>query len=444
MTNLYLCRLIILSIVRKKIAFHTLGCKLNFSETSSIAKMFPTSEYEIVDFKSKADFYVINSCSVTHLAERKTHSTAKQAKMRNPNAKVTVMGCYPQLNPEKVAALSSIDLVLGNDDKYNIVEYLQNPDSERSAEVHVANIKKVKRFMPSYSSGDRTRSFLKVQDGCDHYCTYCSIPLARGRSRSASIAKTIEVAREIGQSGIREIILTGVNIGDFGKGTEETFYHFLLELEKVPGIERIRISSIEPELLTDEIIDLVAQSKVFLPHFHIPLQSGSDQVLKDMRRFYDTKMYAARVEKIKSVLPNACIAADVIVGFPTETNEEFASAMEFIADLPISYIHTFTYSQRQDTQALKMENSVHPPDKKKRSQAMHMLSDRKKEVFYTENVGKKHVVLFENNVIDCMMSGWTGNYIKVFTPFKEELINEIVEVTLDDKYFEDGFLVETK
>lgn len=426
----------------KRIAFHTLGCKLNFSETSSISKLFPKEEYQLVDFKEEADFYVINSCSVTQDAERKTHTAAKRAKARNPESKVTVMGCFSQLKPEKVSELKSVDLVLGNDDKYNILEYLQNPNSERATEVHVANINKVKRFVPSYSSDDRTRSFLKVQDGCDHFCTYCSIPFARGRSRSASVAKTIEMAREIGNTSIREIILTGVNIGDFGKGTEENFYDLLVALEKVEGIERIRISSVEPELLTDEIIELVAKSKVFLPHFHLPLQSGSDKVLKDMKRFYDTSIYADRIYKIKNVLPDACIAADVIVGFPTETDEEFADTLKFIADLPISYIHTFTYSERQNTFALKMENAVNTKQKKERSQKMHLLSNRKKDIFYKENIGKTINVLFERNIVENMMSGWTDNYIKVYTPYNPDLVNKVISVNLENKFFNDGFLVE--
>lgn len=426
----------------KRIAFHTLGCKLNFSETSSISKLFPKEEYQLVDFKEEADFYVINSCSVTQLAERKTHTAAKQAKSRNPQSKVTVMGCFSQLKPEKVAKLSAVDLVLGNDDKYNILEYLQNPNSERATEVHVANINKVKRFVPSYSSDDRTRSFLKVQDGCDHFCTYCSIPFARGRSRSASVAKTIETAKEIGKTSIREIILTGVNIGDFGKGTDENFYDLLVALEKVEGIERIRISSVEPELLTDEIIELVAKSNVFLPHFHLPLQSGSDKTLKDMKRFYDTALYADRIYKIKKVLPDACIAADVIVGFPTETDEDFADTMKFIADLPISYIHTFTYSERQNTFALKMENAVNPKQKKERSKMLHLLSDRKKAEFYKQNIGKTINVLFENNRVNNLMSGWTDNYIKVYTAYNPDLVNKIVSVKLDEKFVNDGFLVE--
>lgn len=415
--------------MKKKIAFHTLGCKLNFSETSTIARMFPKSDYEIVDFKEVADYYVINSCSVTSIAEKKCKTAAKQAKKRNPNSKVTMMGCFPQIKPETVAKFEAVDLILGNEDKFNLPEYLSNPESERAKEVHVLDLAKSKVFSPAYSTS-RTRSFLKVQDGCDHFCTYCSIPFARGRSRSASVAETIAKAAEVGQSDAREIILTGVNIGDFGKGTDENFYDLLVELEKVPGIERIRISSVEPELLTDEIIELVAQSEVILPHFHLPLQSGCDKTLKDMKRFYDTALYAGRVEKIKSLLPDACIAADLIVGFPTEADEDFATTKQFIADLPISYVHVFTYSQREDTKALRMQNVVTPAEKKKRSQQLHELSERKRMQFYRENIGSTRKVLWESEVQGGMLSGWTENYIKVLTPYRAELENTIQEVKL--------------
>ncbi len=408
--------------------------------------MFPKSEYQIVDFKEEADYYVINSCSVTQLAEKKTKTAAKQAKKRNPNAKVTVMGCFPQLNPESLSKLEAVDLILGNDDKFNIVEYIQNPESERATEVHVSNINKIKRFFPSYSFGDRTRSFLKVQDGCDHFCTYCSIPMARGRSRSANVKNTIAKAIEIGKTNVKEIILTGVNIGDFGKGSDENFYDLLVQLEKVEGIERIRISSVEPELLTNEIIELVAKSKVFLPHFHLPLQSGSDSTLKDMKRFYDTALYADRVNKIKSVLPDACIAADLIVGFPTETEDNFAETKQFIADLPISYVHVFTYSERQNTRALSFKNLVSTADKKNRSKILHLLSDRKKNIFYRENIGRKRMVLFEGNIIETsegakLISGWTDNYIKVYSKYDEFLVNQIQEIKLGEEFYEDGFLV---
>ncbi|MCK5857453.1 MAG: tRNA (N(6)-L-threonylcarbamoyladenosine(37)-C(2))-methylthiotransferase MtaB [Bacteroidales bacterium] len=424
--------------MKKRLAFHTLGCKLNFSETSTIARMFPKSEYEIVDFKSEADYYVINSCSVTGVAEKKCKTAAKQAKKRNPDAMVTMMGCFSQIKPETVARFEAVDLVLGNEDKFNLPEYLSNPQGERATEVYVLDLAKSKVFSPAYSTS-RTRSFLKVQDGCDHFCTYCSIPFARGRSRSGTIAQTIAKAKEVGRTDTREIILTGVNIGDFGKGTEESFYDLLVELEKVPGIERIRISSVEPELLTDEIIELVAKSKVFLPHFHLPLQSGCDKTLLDMKRFYDTALYANRVEKIKNLLPHACIAADLIVGFPTETEEDFAQTKQFIADLPISYVHVFTYSQRENTNALRMQNVVSPPEKKKRSQRLHELSERKRLQFYRENIGTTRKVLWEAEVQGGMMSGWTENYIKVITPYRSDLENTVQEVKLKELNIEGVF-----
>jgi len=294
--------------------------------------------------------------------------------------------------------------------------------------------------VPSYSSGDRTRSFLKVQDGCDHFCTYCSIPFARGRSRSASVEQTVATAREAVKTGVREFILTGVNIGDFGKGSNENFFNLLQALEKVEGIDRLRISSVEPELLTDEIIDLVANSKIFLPHFHLPLQSGSDKVLKEMKRFYDTALYADRVNRIKKVLPEACIAADLIVGFPTETEQDFEDTYQFLANLPISYLHIFTYSQRQNTLALRMENGVSPSVKKERGKRMADLSDRKRKLFLHQNQGLTRTVLWENNVENNLMTGWTDNYIKVYTPYQPELINQIESVRLLEMY-EDGFLL---
>ena len=427
--------------MKKRIAFHTLGCKLNFSETSTIARMFPKSEYELVDFKEEADFYVINSCSVTGIAEKKCKTAAKQAKKRNPKAMITMMGCFSQIKPETVARFEAVDLVLGNEDKFNLPQYLINPEGERATEVHVIDLAKSKVFSPAYSSNDRTRSFLKVQDGCDHFCTYCSIPFARGRSRSGNVDETIAKAEEIGRSNIREIILTGVNIGDFGKGTDENFHDLLVKLEQVQGIERIRISSVEPELLTDEIIELVAKSKIFLPHFHLPLQSGCDKTLKDMKRFYDTKLFAGRVKKIKELLPNACIAADVIVGFPTEDEDDFAKTKQFIAELPISYIHVFTYSQRENTKALKMKNVVTPPEKKKRSQVLHELSERKRLQFYRENIGTTHKVLFESQDADGMISGWTANYIKVRTTYRQNLENRIIGVILEEMGNDGVFVV---
>lgn len=423
----------------KKIAFETFGCKLNFAETSAIARTFPKSEYQIVDFKEEADIYVINTCSVTGNAEKKCKQAANRAKRLNPNAKVSMIGCFSQIKPQVVAAFKEVDLVLGNEDKFNLYNYIEHPESERSTEVHNIEILKSKNFMPAYSSNDRTRSFLKIQDGCDYFCTYCSIPQARGLSRSDTIANTIKVAEEIGRTEAREIILSGVNIGDFGRRNNETFYDFLVELEKVRGIDRIRISSVEPELLNEKIIDLVANSTKFQPHFHIPLQSGSDKILKDMRRKYDVSLYASRVEYIKKRLPNACIAADVIIGFPTETEVEFMETYNFLRDIEVSYMHVFTYSQRENTVANKMAVQVSNREKMDRSERLHKLSDRKKSLFYTQNFGTVQQVLFESQNTNGMMSGWTGNYIKVSTPFNQSLVNQIVEIKLD-RQDEGGFL----
>jgi len=423
--------------VKKKIAFQTFGCKLNFAETSAIARSFPKSDYEVVDFNEVADYYVINTCSVTGSAEKTCKSAAKKAKRNNAKAKVSMIGCFSQIKPEVVAAFPEVDLVLGNEDKFNIYNFIQNPDNERTTEVHNLNINLSKNFMPAYSSNDRTRSFLKVQDGCDYFCTYCSIPFARGRSRSASIAQTIKVAEEIGRSQAKEIVLSGVNIGDFGKIHNENFYDFLLALEKVAGIERIRISSVEPELLSHEIIDLVAQSNKFQPHFHIPIQAGCDAVLKDMKRKYKRELYTDRVEYIKSKLPQACIAADVITGFPTENDSFFQESFDYLRQLPISYMHVFTYSPRENTFASHLPNVVSNAQKKLRSEALHKLSEIKKQFFYQENLGSTQQVLFEAQNHGGMMSGWTGNYIKVVTPFMPELVNSIKNVRLE-KLNDDG------
>ena len=427
--------------MKKRIAFKTLGCKLNFAETSSIAGTFPPDRYEIVDFEDVADIYVINSCSVTGNAEKTCRNAARQAKRRNPDARVSMIGCFSQIKPETVAAFPEVDMVLGNEDKFNLYGYIENPQNERTTEIHNIDINRTKVFNPAYSSDDRTRSFLKVQDGCDYFCTYCSIPFARGRSRSATIAETIKIAEEIGRSQAREIILSGVNIGDFGKTTGETFYDFLTALEKTEGIDRIRISSVEPELLTHDIIDLVAGSGKYQPHFHIPLQAGSDKVLKDMKRNYTVDVYTDRVEYIKSLMPHACIAADVITGFPTETEELFRETYDYLSALPVSYMHVFTYSPREGTYALKLKNVVPGQEKKYRSKALHQLSDKKKRDFYNENTGKTCEVLFEAASHKGMMSGWTGNYIKVVTPYNPALVNTIKKVKLQKINAEGDFEV---
>lgn len=423
--------------MKKRIAFQTFGCKLNFAETSAIARSFPSSDYEVVAFSSPADVYVINSCSVTGSAEKTCRNAARSAKKKNPNAKVSMIGCFSQIKPEIVAAFPEVDLVLGNEDKFNLYHYIEHPDSERSTEVYNININKTKIFNPAYSANDRTRTFLKIQDGCDYFCTYCSIPNARGRSRSATIAETLKIAEEIGRSEAREIILSGVNIGDFGRKNNETFYDFLVELEKVEGIDRIRISSVEPELLSHDIIDLVAGSNKFQPHFHIPLQAGSNEVLKVMKRKYLREVYTDRVEYIKSKLPLACIAADVITGFPTESDEHFKESFDYLSQLPISYMHVFTYSERENTKAIEFKNLVSPKEKKFRSEELHKLSDLKKRDFYNSAFGTNQNVLFEAQNQRGMMSGWTGNYIKVVTPYDENLVNTIQNVKLD-KLNEDG------
>jgi threonylcarbamoyladenosine tRNA methylthiotransferase MtaB len=416
----------------KKIAFQTFGCKLNFAETSAIARSFPKGEYELVDFSEEADFYVINSCSVTSAAEKTCRNAARYAKRKNPEAKVSMVGCFPQIKSDLVAAYPEVDLVLGNEDKFNLYHYLENPDGDRATEVHNVNINTSKVFNPAYSMNDRTRTFLKIQDGCDYFCTYCSIPHARGRSRSASIAETIKVAQEIGQSESREIILSGVNIGDFGRKNKETFLDFLIELEKVQGIDRIRISSVEPELLTHDIIDLVASSSKFQPHFHIPLQAGNNEVLKDMKRKYRRELYTDRVEYILSKLPEACIACDVITGFPTESDAHFQDGYDYLKALPISYMHVFTYSERENTRALAFSDRVDGAEKKRRSAALHQLSDRKKRDFYNASMGQVQEVLFEAQNHGGMMSGWTGNYIKVVAPYREDWVNTIQEVKLNE------------
>lgn len=426
--------------MKKRIAFQTFGCKLNFAETSAIARSFPLADYEVVPFSKEADIYVINSCSVTGSAERTCRNAARSAKRKNPDAKVSMIGCFSQIKPEIVAAFPEVDLVLGNEDKFNLYHYIEHPDSERSTEVYNVNINKSKKFNPAYSANDRTRTFLKIQDGCDYFCTYCSIPHARGRSRSATIAETIRIAQEIGRSEAREIILSGVNIGDFGRKNNERFIDFLVELEKVEGIDRIRISSVEPELLSHEIIDLVAASDKFQPHFHIPLQAGSNDILRDMKRKYRHEIYSDRVEYIKSKLPLACIAADVITGFPTESETHFKESFDYLSDLPISYMHVFTYSERENTKAVEFQNLVSPKEKKFRSEVLHKLSDLKKRDFYNSAFGTNQQVLFEAQNFGGMMSGWTGNYIKVLTPFDEALINTIRQVKLDNLDLDGNFL----
>lgn len=425
---------------KKRIAFHTLGCKLNFSETSTISRQFGKDEFEIVDFGQQADVYVIHTCSVTAAAERKCRASIKQAVKRNPGAEVAVIGCAAQANPEMFRRMEGVSWVLGTQEKFRLGEIIQSigsgehPRYEYHSEHHdedaETDISKTRKFIPSYSANDRTRSFFKVQDGCDYFCTYCSIPLMRGRSRSDTIANTLKVANDIAAADVKEIVLTGVNIGDFGKGNDEKFVDLLHELDKVEGYERIRISSIEPELLSDEIITFVANSNKILPHFHIPLQSGSDKILAAMRRKYLREVFASRVDKIKSLMPGACIAADVIVGFPGETDEDFDDTFHFIEELDISYLHVFTYSERPGTKANAFGESVNEAVRKKRSQILHKLSEEKKNHFYRSQKGLTFNVLFESDEADGYMFGFTENYIKVKTAFNAQLVNKIVLVRL--------------
>jgi threonylcarbamoyladenosine tRNA methylthiotransferase MtaB len=418
----------------KKIAFHTLGCKLNFSETSTISRKFRNGEFEQVLFSEAADIYVINSCSVTRNAEKRCKSLIKQAMKKNPQAFVAVIGCFSQINPEEIKTLPGVGIVLGNADKFNLFEHikkLKQAGPENSPHTPETNVPEPERFEPSWSADGRTRSFFKVQDGCDYFCSYCTIPLARGHSRSDTIAATIEAATEIAGTNIRELVLSGVNIGDFGKLQNESLLDLLKGLVQVDGLQRIRISSVEPDLLHDEIIELVASQPRLMPHFHIPLQSGSDAVLKAMGRRYTTGLFKKRVEKIRSLLPLACIAADLIVGFPGETEELFAETLRFIEQTDISYVHVFTYSERDHTKALKMPGQIPVPLRHERSRILHGLSDKKKKVFYDKNKGTRARVLWEEAHTGDYQYGFTENYIKVRTRYNPALVNQIQEVDLN-------------
>jgi len=421
-------------ISKKRIAFHTLGCKLNFSETSTISRQFGIDDFEVVDFGEQADFYVVHTCSVTAIAEKKCKTAIKQAHHRNPQAQVAVIGCAVQANPDMFSNMEGVSWVFGNQDKFRLGEVIQSQSNETHVyghhESYVSEINKTREFIPSYSMGDRTRSFFKVQDGCDYFCTYCSIPFMRGRSRSESVENTMKVAREIAASDLKEIILTGVNIGDFGRQNDETFLDLLHQLADMDGIDRIRISSIEPELLDDTIIELVSVSQKLLPHFHIPLQSGSDKILLLMKRKYLRQVFANRVKRIKELMPEACIAADVIVGFPGETNDDFNDTFEFISSLDVTYLHVFTYSERTGTKALQMEGKVDEKEKRRRSQLLHDLSESKKKHFYMQQIGKPAEVLWESDNIKGFMHGFTGNYVKVRTPYNATLINQITTVKI--------------
>lgn len=423
--------------VRKKVAFKTFGCKLNYAETSQIARRFADEGYEIVDNTSKADFYIINSCTVTSISEKKCRTAIRTAKMKNPDLEIAVIGCFSELKSNELNKMEEVSYVLGNADKHKILEFIQSNEGQLTkSSCHnkfFSPIVKNDIFIPSYSSGDRTRSFLKIQDGCDYFCSYCTIPLARGRSRSDTVENTVSLANEIAQKGIKEIVLTGVNIGDFGKRNNQSFYQLITTLENnVEGVERYRISSIEPDLLSDEIITFVARSKKFLPHFHIPLQSGNNKVLELMKRHYKRELFAERILKIKELMPYACIAADVIVGFPYESDEYFEDTYKFIENLPLSYLHVFTYSERPNTKSIQLENKIPINIRRQRSNELQKLSDRKKNDFYSQNLGSKRKVLFESDIQNGYIFGFTENYIRVKTSKNLNLINQIVEVALDE------------
>lgn len=419
---------------KKKIAFHTLGCKLNFSETSTISRQFGIDDFEVVDFDQPADVYVVHTCSVTATAENKCKASIRQAHRRNPGARVAVIGCAVQANPELFLRMEGVSWVLGNQDKFRLQEIIRESFSktvpETTALEEVSDINRTRTFIPSYSLNDRTRSFFKVQDGCDYFCTFCSIPYMRGRSRSESVENTMKVAREIASTQVKEIILTGVNIGDFGRRNDESFIELLKQLDQLEGIDRIRISSIEPELLTDDIIHMVASSGKLLPHFHIPLQSGSDRILEMMKRKYQRNVFADRVRLIRQQMPHACIAADVITGFPGETEEDFEDGLNFLNQLEITYLHVFTYSERPGTRALQMDQKVGDREKRRRSQLLHELSEQKKQAFYESQLGSTFQVLWESDQVNGYMHGWTENYIHCRTPYQPALVNVVTPASL--------------
>ena len=414
----------------KKVGFYTLGCKLNFSETSTIARQLQNAGYARVAFEDHPDVFVINTCSVTDNADKKCRSVVRKALRINPEGVVIVIGCYAQLKPKEIAEIPGVNLVLGAEEKFNVVDYLEQKSIALKGQSAARAIKFTKDFVPGFSSNDRTRTFLKVQDGCNYFCAFCTIPLARGRSRSASIGETLEVAHRAAEAGAKEVVLTGVNIGDFGNGTEENFYQLVQELDKIDGIERFRISSIEPNLLSDEIIEFVAKSKKFVPHFHIPLQSGSDRILQAMRRRYRTDLYRDRILHIKSFMPDACIGVDVITGFPGETEEEFMVTYDFLKELPVSYLHAFTYSERANTTAVRLTDVVPKEERYERTKRLRVLSHKKKKAFYQEQLGTSREVLVEAEEENGMMNGFTENYVKVKLPFDESLINTIQKAEL--------------
>lgn len=410
----------------QSVALYTLGCKLNFAESSTIAQQLIKNGFERKEFHEGADLYVINTCSVTDHADRKCKKVVSEALKHNPNAYIVIVGCYAQLKPEEIANIPGVDMVLGAAEKFQLMDYLHSLNKEPKARLHNQPIKDVNEFVPGFSEGDRTRMFLKVQDGCDYFCSFCTIPLARGKSRSANIETTLKQVHDATAKGVKEVVLTGVNLGDFGVNHEEDFYGLIQELDKIEQVKRYRISSIEPNLLTDDIIRFVAQSEKFVPHFHIPLQSGNDELLQRMRRKYLSDLYKSRVNLIKELMPDCCIGVDVIVGFPGESEEHFLNTYEFINELPVSYLHVFPYSERPNTTARKMKEVVSVKVRGQRTTMLRGLSEKKKRAFYESQMGKTRPVLFEHDVKNGKMEGYTDNYIRVVTDYDPLLIDAIV------------------
>ena len=428
-----------------RIATHTLGCKLNFAETSHLVRRFLEAGYAVVEFHEEADIYIINTCTVTSVAEKKCRNAIRQAVATNPKAIVAVMGCFAQNAAGEIAKIPGVSIILGNNNKNKLFDLLTNGDTSNLEGKIVTEVSDPKEFQLSYSSGDRTRTFFKIQDGCDYFCTYCAIPFARGRSRNASIEETLCMARRIADSGAKEVVLTGVNTGTFGHNTlpktenapKESFLQLIQALDQIDGIERYRISSIEPNLITDEIIDFVSHSKHFAHHFHIPLQAGNDHVLEKMHRRYTTAFYAEKIAHIKEVMPDACIAADLMVGFYGEGQKEFDDACRYIESLPLSYLHVFTYSERPNTAALRMNEKVPMEERRRRSGIMHQISERKKRQYYEENIGNQSKVLWESDIKDGKMYGFTDNYIRVRCNYQPELVNTLQTVTLQQLNLEE-------
>mgnify|MGYP001212570541 FL=1 len=414
----------------KRIAFHTMGCKLNLSETGTISRDFIQHGFQKVSYKEKADIYVLNTCSVTENANKEARKLIRQAKRRNPDSSIAIIGCYAQLKPNEISKIKGVDLVLGAKEKFNLLTHLEKLDIKDKTKIVESDIRGINSFKPSYSSAERTRSFLKIQDGCNYTCSFCTIPLARGKSRSDSIKNTMETAKKITNRGAREIVLTGVNIGDFGNGTTETFYDLIQQLDTINELDRIRISSIEPNLLSTQIIDFCATSKKIMPHFHIPLQSGSNKILQSMRRRYNRELYEEKIIKIKNLIPEACIGVDVIVGFPGETDSEFYKTYDYLKELDISYLHVFSYSERENTEAIKIKDVVNFEERAERSKMLHILSNKKTHLFNDKFLNSNRPVLFES-IKNGKLTGHTDNYIQVQVDGDSKLINKILPVNLE-------------